>query len=38
VLPLPADFTVKTRRPVPASAVEPWIEPIAKLAFDDEFL
>jgi glycosyltransferase involved in cell wall biosynthesis len=37
VLPLPADFTVKTRRPVPASAVEPWIEPIAKLAFDDEF-
>ena len=37
VLPLPADLTVKTRRPVPASAVEPWIEPIAKLAFDDEF-
>ena len=37
VLPLPADFTVMTRRPVPASAVEPWIEPIAKLAFDDEF-
>lgn len=37
VLPLPADFTVKTRRPVPASAVEPWIEPIAKLAFDHEF-
>jgi glycosyltransferase involved in cell wall biosynthesis len=37
VLPLPSDFTVMTRHPVPASAVEPWIEPIAKLAFDDAF-
>ena len=38
VLPLPADLTTQTRRPVPARAVEPWIEPIAKLAFDDAVL
>ena len=37
VLPLPADLTTMTRRPVPVSAVEPWIEPIAKLAFDEPF-
>jgi len=37
VLPLPADLTPKTRRPVPASAVEPWIEVIEKLAFDERF-
>jgi len=37
VLPLPADLTTKTRRPMPAEAVEPWIEPIVKLAFDQPF-
>jgi glycosyltransferase involved in cell wall biosynthesis len=37
VLPLPADLTVATRRPVSAEAVEPWIEAIAKLAFDEPF-
>jgi len=36
VLPLPADLTVQTRRPVAASAVEPWIEAIARLAFEDD--
>lgn len=37
VLPLPADFTQKTRRPVSAEAVYPWIDPIVKLAFDEPF-
>lgn len=37
VLPLPADLTEKTRRPVSAEAVEPWIEAIVKLAFDESF-
>jgi glycosyltransferase involved in cell wall biosynthesis len=36
-LPLPTDLTVATRQPVPASAVEPWIDTIARLAFDDHF-
>ncbi len=37
VLPLPAELTEGTRRPVPASAVEPWVEVIARLAFDEPF-
>lgn len=37
VLPLPASLTAETRRPVSAEAVEPWIEPIVKLAFDEQF-
>jgi glycosyltransferase involved in cell wall biosynthesis len=37
VLPLPAELTTRTRRPVSASAVEPWVETIAKLAFDEPF-
>jgi len=37
VLPLPPDLTERTRRPVSAEAVEPWIEPIVKLAFDEPF-
>jgi glycosyltransferase involved in cell wall biosynthesis len=37
VLPLPADLTVKTRVPVSVEAVEPWIEVIVKLAFDEPF-
>jgi glycosyltransferase involved in cell wall biosynthesis len=37
VLPLPKDLTVSTRRPVAAEAVEPWVEVIAKLAFDEPF-
>jgi hypothetical protein len=37
VLPLPADLTTATRRPVSAEAVEPWIEPIVKLAFDEPY-
>jgi glycosyltransferase involved in cell wall biosynthesis len=36
-LPLPADLTVQTRKPVPTAAVEPWIESIARLAFDDDY-
>jgi len=37
VLPLPVDLSERTRRPVPAQAVEPWIETIVKLAFDEPF-
>jgi glycosyltransferase involved in cell wall biosynthesis len=37
VLPLPADLTVQTQRPVAADAVEPWLEVIVKLAFDEAF-
>jgi glycosyltransferase involved in cell wall biosynthesis len=37
VLPLPANLTEKTRRPVSAEAVHPWIDPIVKLAFDEPF-
>jgi glycosyltransferase involved in cell wall biosynthesis len=37
VLPLPPALTVKTRRPVPAEAVEPWIDAIVKLAFEEPF-
>lgn len=37
VLPLPAELTGQTRRPVSAEAVEPWIEVIAKIAFDEAF-
>jgi glycosyltransferase involved in cell wall biosynthesis len=37
VLPLPPDLTTATRRPVDASAVEPWVEVIAKIAFDEPF-
>lgn len=37
VLSLPADLTMETRKPVPASAVEPWLDAIVKLCFDDEF-
>ena len=37
VLPLPPDLTLHTRKPVPPEAVEPWIDVIVKLAFDDAF-
>ena len=37
VLPLPPDLTPAIRRPVESSAVEPWVEVIAKLAFDESF-
>jgi hypothetical protein len=37
VLPLPADLTLQSRRPVDADAVEPWVEVIRKLAFDHAF-
>ena len=37
VLPLPTDLTTATRRPISAEAVEPWIEAIVKLAFDEQF-
>lgn len=37
VLPLPADLTLRTRNPVDAAAVEPWVEVILKLAFDQAF-
>ena len=37
VLPLPADLTSGTNRPVSAEAVEPWLEVIVKLAFDEPF-
>jgi len=37
VLPLPPELTTATRRPVSASAVEPWIEAIVKLAFDEPY-
>jgi hypothetical protein len=30
-------LTTATRRPVDASAVEPWVEVIAKIAFDEPF-
>lgn len=37
VLPLPPELTTSTRRPVPAAAVEPWVEAIVKLAFDEPY-
>ncbi len=37
VLPLPPGLTVKTRVPVGPEAVEPWIDLIVKLAFDEPF-
>jgi glycosyltransferase involved in cell wall biosynthesis len=37
VLPLPTGLTTKTRFPVSAEAVEPWIDAIVKLAFDESF-
>jgi glycosyltransferase involved in cell wall biosynthesis len=37
VLPLPPDLTMQTRKPVSPEAVEPWIEAIIKLAFDEPF-
>jgi hypothetical protein len=37
VLPLPPDLTPAMRRPVEASTVEPWVEAIARLAFDEPF-
>jgi glycosyltransferase involved in cell wall biosynthesis len=37
VLPLPADLTNETDRPVSAAAVEPWLEVIVNLAFDQPF-
>ena len=37
VLPLPPDLTMDVRRPVAATAVEPWIEVIERLAFDEPF-
>ncbi|MBS1830783.1 MAG: hypothetical protein JST93_36140 [Acidobacteria bacterium] len=36
VLPLPGDLTMETRKPVAAEAVEPWLETIERLCFDDE--
>jgi hypothetical protein len=37
VLPLPAELTLTTRKPVSAEAVEPWIDIIRRLAFDIPF-
>jgi glycosyltransferase involved in cell wall biosynthesis len=37
VLPLPPDLNERSRRPVSAAAVEPWVEAIVKLAFDEPF-
>ncbi len=37
VLPLPADLTVDTRKPVSAAAVQPWIDVIERLCFDEPF-
>ncbi|HEX3748570.1 MAG TPA: glycosyltransferase family 4 protein [Bryobacteraceae bacterium] len=37
VLPLPPDLTRETRKPVSAAAVEPWIDAIVKLCFDEAF-
>ena len=37
VVPLPSDYTMRTMRPVSAEAVEPWIEIIRKLCFDEPF-
>ncbi|MBL8227656.1 MAG: glycosyltransferase [Bryobacterales bacterium] len=36
VLPLPPDYTMQTRRPVAAEAVEPWLNVVQKLCFDEE--
>lgn len=36
VLPLPEDLTVETRKPVTAEAVQPWVEAIVKLCFDED--
>ena len=37
VLPLPPDLTLASRKPVEPEAVEAWIEPIARLCFDESF-
>jgi len=37
VLPLPSDLTGDTSRPVSAEAVEPWIDVISQIAFDEAF-
>ena len=37
VLPLPSDLTIQTRQPVTAKAVEPWLELLTKLCFDESF-
>lgn len=36
VLPLPEDLTMETRTPVSADAVQPWVERIVKLCFDED--
>jgi glycosyltransferase involved in cell wall biosynthesis len=36
VLPLPKDLTVETRKPVAAEAVQPWVDTIVRLCFDEE--
>jgi glycosyltransferase involved in cell wall biosynthesis len=37
VLPLPPELTPRTRRPVTAEAVEPWMSAIERLAMDEVF-
>lgn len=37
VLPLPPDLTVQSQRPVSAEVVEPWLDLIVRLAFDEPF-
>ncbi len=37
VLPLPVELTPAVRHPVEASAVEAWVEVVARLAFDEAF-
>jgi len=36
-LPLPDDLTLESRKPVSAKAVQPWIDVIERLCFDEEF-
>ena len=35
--PIPPNITPKQSRPVPAAVVEPWVEPVTRLAGDEEF-
>jgi hypothetical protein len=36
-LPLPADLTVETRKPVAPGAVQPWLDLVERLCFDQLF-
>lgn len=37
VLPMPLDYTMKTREPLPAAAVEGWVDTIQRLTGDEPF-